>query len=90
MTNNGNSVNISALGASHKLKFYYAVNGTPGWHGQRATQPGTVFSAPSMNTDGNDVNIAFVGSQNRLRFVWAVNGTMTWHGEQVAPPGSVR
>jgi hypothetical protein len=32
VTANGNSANISAVGAHSRLKFYWAVNGTTTWH----------------------------------------------------------
>jgi hypothetical protein len=32
MTTDGNSVNIAAEGASQRLDFYWAVNGSSTWH----------------------------------------------------------
>jgi hypothetical protein len=90
MTANHNSVNIAAMGPNHRLKFYWAVNGSTTWHPETVAGAGTTFSAPSMTVNGNSVNIAAVGSKDRLKFYWAVNGSATWHPEQVAPPGSVR
>jgi hypothetical protein len=90
MTVNGNSVNISAVGAGNRLKFYWAVNGTPTWHAETVAGGGSIFSAPSMTVNGNSVNISAVGAGNRLKFYWAVNGTPTWHPETVAGPGSVQ
>jgi hypothetical protein len=42
MTVNGNSVNISAVGAANRLKFYWAVNGTATWHPETVAGKGRV------------------------------------------------
>ena len=42
MTVNGNDVNIAAMGPNHRLKFYWAVNGTPTWHSEQVAPPGGV------------------------------------------------
>ena len=42
MTVNGNSVNIVAEGAAHRLKFYWAVNGSPAWHAETVAGLGSV------------------------------------------------
>jgi len=42
MTVNGNNVNIAAMGPNHKLKLYWAVNGTPTWHAEQVAPPGSV------------------------------------------------
>jgi hypothetical protein len=90
MTVNHNSVNIAAMGPGHRLKFYWAVNGTSTWNPETVAGSGSVFSAPSMTVNGNSVNISAVGAQNRLKFYWAVNGTATWNPETVAGVNSVR
>jgi hypothetical protein len=89
MTTDGNNVNIATDGASHRLRFFWAVNGSSTWHPETVAGNNTTYSAPSMITDGNDVNIAAVGAGNSLRFFWAVNGANTWHPETVAPKGSM-
>jgi hypothetical protein len=78
------------MGAGHKLRFYWAVNGTPTWHPETVAGPRSTYSAPSMILDGSIVNITAVGARNSLKFHWAVNGTPTWHHETVAGPGHVR
>jgi hypothetical protein len=83
MTTDGNDVNIAAEGASQKLDFYWAVNGTTTWHPEQVAGTGTTHSAPSMTTDGNSVNITARGTGQSLWFYWAVNGSSTWHPEQV-------
>jgi hypothetical protein len=89
MITDGNSVNIAAVGAGHRLRFFWAVNGSATWHRETVAGANTTYSAPSMITDGSSVNIAAVGAGNSLRFFWAVNGTNTWHPETVAPRGSM-
>jgi len=42
MTVNDNAVNISAVGAGNRLKFYWAINGTPTWHPETVAGPGSV------------------------------------------------
>ena len=42
MTVNGNGVNISAVGARNRLKFYWAINGTATWHPETVAGPGSV------------------------------------------------
>jgi hypothetical protein len=36
------AVNISAVGAGNRLKFYWAINGTPTWHPETVAGPGSV------------------------------------------------
>jgi hypothetical protein len=89
MTNDINDVNIAVEGASHRLRFFWAVNGSSTWHPETVAGVNTTYSAPSMITNGNSVNIAAVGASHRLRFFWAVNGTNSWHPETVARRGSM-
>ena len=42
MTTDGNGVNIAAVGAGNRLRFFWAVNGTSTWH------PETVAPSGSM------------------------------------------
>jgi hypothetical protein len=42
MTVNDNSVNIAAVGVADRLRFYWAVNGTPTWHGETVAGKGAV------------------------------------------------
>ena len=42
MTVNHNSVNISAVGARSRLRFYWAVNGTATWHPETVAGIGSV------------------------------------------------
>jgi hypothetical protein len=83
-------VNISAAGPKNRLRFYWAVNGTPTWHPETVAGKGSTFSAPSMTVNGNAVNMSAVGALDSLKFYWAINGTNTWHPETVAGKGSVR
>jgi hypothetical protein len=77
MTNDGNNVNIAAVGAGNSLRFYWAVNGQRIWHPETIAGGNTTYSAPSMTPDGNDVNIAVEGPNHSLLFYWAVNGSST-------------
>ena len=86
MTVNGNSVNIVATGPAHRLKFYWAVNGSPTWHAETVAGAGTAYSAPAIAVNSGAVTIAVAGAKNRLRFFWATNGSPTWHAETVAGP----
>jgi hypothetical protein len=81
---------VDVPGPNHKLRFCWAINGTPTWHPETLAGQGTTFSAPSMTVNGNAVNISGVGELDRLKFYWAINGTNTWHAETVAGKGSVR
>jgi hypothetical protein len=83
MTNDGNDVNIAAEGASQRLDFYWAVNGTTTWHPEQVAGTGTTYSSPSMTNDGDSVNITARGTGQSLWFYWATNGSTTWHPEQV-------
>jgi hypothetical protein len=42
MTVNGNAVNISTVGTSSQLKFFWAINGTATWHPETVAGRGSV------------------------------------------------
>ena len=39
---NGNAVNIAAMGPDHRLKYYWAVNGSTTWHAETVAGAGKV------------------------------------------------
>jgi hypothetical protein len=42
MTNDGNSVNITAVGPSNSLRFFWAVNGSNTWHPETVAPRGSM------------------------------------------------
>lgn len=86
----GGAVAIAGMGASGRLTFYWAGNGSTTWHAETVAGARTTLSAPSVAASGSDTDISAVSAGQRLKFYWAANGTSAWHAETVAGPGSVR